>query len=73
MASTRDDLLDAAMKLSETDRLILANRLLDTLTGDMPGLSLDNPALAEELDRRSGQWEGSVSWEELRQELERAR
>ena len=70
MLSTKDELLKAAMALSESDRLILANRLLDTLAEDMPGLSLDDPALAAELDRRSGQWEGSISWDELRQQLE---
>ena len=43
MSSMQDELLKAAMELSEVDRLILANRLLDTLSEEMPGLSVDDP------------------------------
>jgi len=70
MTSTKEELLKAALELSETDRLILANRLLDSVANNTPGLCLDEHALAEELDRRSGQWEGSISWEDLRRQLE---
>lgn len=70
MLSSRDDILKAALQLSEADRLVLANQLLDTLPEAPPGLSLDDPALAKELDRRSGQWENAIPWSELRDKLE---
>ena len=70
MVASRDEILQAALGLPEADRLVIANRLLDTLPADAPGLAMDDPALARELDRRSGQWENSVPWEELRSQFE---
>lgn len=56
MPDSREEILNAALQLSEADRLVIANRLLDTLSEDVPGLAMDDPALAAELDRRSGGW-----------------
>lgn len=69
MPVTRDEILEAALRLPEVDRLAIVNRLLETLPDDPPGLSDDDSAFAEELERRSNDWEGAVPWEQLRDEL----
>ena len=69
MPATRDEILDAAHSLPETDRLVIASRLLDTVPDHPPGLSDDDPQFAAELDRRSGDLAGAVPWEQLRDEL----
>jgi hypothetical protein len=56
----RDEILDAALKLSESDRLVIATRLLDTLPDDLPGLSEDDPEFLDELERRAKDTEGSI-------------
>lgn len=65
----RDEVFNAALRLSESDRLDLASRLLETLPDDLPGLDSDDPEFAEELLRRSGDTAGSVAWNDLRNEL----
>jgi len=70
MSITRDDILEVALQLSEADRLTIVNRLLETLPDDPPGLSLDDVEFGEELERRSGDWDGAVPWEELKDELQ---
>lgn len=70
MSITRDEVLDAALGLSESDRLAIAVRLMETLPDDQPGLVEDDD-FAAELDRRSGDFEGAVDWSELRDELRR--
>ena len=69
MASNRDEVLDAALQLSEADRLVIVNRLLESLPEEPPGLALDDAEFAEELERRSGDWDGAVAWEQLQDEL----
>jgi hypothetical protein len=61
----RDEILDAALKLSESDRLVIATRLLDTLPDDLPGPSEDDPAFLAELDRRAKDTEGWVPLSDL--------
>lgn len=73
MTETRREILEAALRLSEADRLIIANGLLDSLPDDVPGLSLDDPALAAELDRRSGEWDNAIPLERISKELGSAR
>ncbi|MBD3676365.1 MAG: hypothetical protein HUJ26_22880 [Planctomycetaceae bacterium] len=73
MLDSREEILNAALQLSEADRLVIANRLLDTLSADVPGLALDDPALAAELDRRSGDWENSIPWSELSRQLKKTK
>jgi hypothetical protein len=58
-----DEILDAALKLPESDRKTIASRLLDTLPEEPPGLRDDDPEFEAELDRRSGDLTGSVPWE----------
>ena len=71
MASNRDEVLEAALQLSEVDRLAIVNRLLASLPEEPPGLALDDAQFAEELERRSGDWDGAVPWEQLQDELGR--
>jgi hypothetical protein len=71
MPATRDEILDAALQLPESDRLAIASRLMETIPEDFPGLADDDPEFDAELKRRSGDTEGSISWEELRDELRR--
>ncbi len=60
--------LDEAMQLAEADRLALVSRLMQSLPpGDM-GLSLDDPELAAELDRRFAESGEGVAWSKLKAE-----
>lgn len=68
MPTTPAEILQAALQLSESDRLTLADRLLATLPQDFPGLSDDADEFEQELDRRSGDSNGAVRWEDLRDE-----
>jgi putative addiction module component (TIGR02574 family) len=68
MQITADSLFEAASKLSEGERLELVNRLMDTLPGPPGLLSLDDPNLVEELDRRSADDSGSIPWSILKNE-----
>ena len=52
MQLTPDAIYEAAMNLPENERLDLAGRLLDTVPSELDLLSLDDPNLIEELDRR---------------------
>ena len=60
-----DEILDAALKLSESDRLRIATRLLDTLPDEFPGLSEDDSGFLEELERRSNDPGPSIPVSEL--------
>lgn len=68
MSVTRDEVLNAALALSESDRLAIVVRLMATLPDDQPGL-VDDDGLMAELMRRSGDLDGSVDWIELRDDL----
>ncbi|MSR58223.1 MAG: hypothetical protein EXS05_11170 [Planctomycetaceae bacterium] len=69
MPATRDEILDAALQLSESDRFAIANRLMETLPEELPGFSEDDPDFGAELDRRSGDTSDAIPWEQLREEL----
>jgi len=69
MPQNVDELLDAVLQLSESDRLMIASRLLEGLSADAPGLDGDGPGLAAELQSRSGDHEGAVPWQVLREDL----
>ena len=53
MVANRDEVLAAALQLSEDDRWMIASQLFDTLPDDFAGLSEDDPGFMEELDRRA--------------------
>ena len=65
MASTSDEIIDAALKLPESDRLLIAARLLDTLPDDHPGLSEDDAGFLNELERRAKDTQSTVPVSEL--------
>lgn len=69
MQPASSELFDAALKLPEDERLILASRLLETVPDEPCGLSLDDPDLVEELKRRSADREGAIPWSQMRDEL----
>jgi hypothetical protein len=68
MPANRDEILNAALQLPEDDRMVIVGRLLETLPDEPPGWSMDDPEFQAELERRSGDWEGAVPWEQLRDE-----
>ena len=68
MSLTSEAIFSEAMKLPESERLTLVSRLLDTMPADDSALSLDDPSLIEELDRRSSDLAESTPWSELRME-----
>jgi hypothetical protein len=68
MQSASDDLLTAALQLPEDERLILASRILESVPDEPAGLSIDDPELLEELNRRSADLEGAIPWETLKDE-----
>jgi hypothetical protein len=57
---------DAALQLPEADRFALVSRLLQSTPDELPGLSMDDDNLIEELDRRFNDLEGAVDWNDLR-------
>ena len=69
MQSTADAIFAAALQLTEDERLTLAAQLLETISEEAGGSSLDDPDLIEELRRRSADLEGTVPWSQLRDEL----
>jgi putative addiction module component (TIGR02574 family) len=60
---------EAALKLPENERLALVSRLMETMPAEDSCLSLDDAALAEELDRRFAGRADSVPWSELKAEI----
>jgi hypothetical protein len=59
------EILEAALRLSESERILLITRLLESLPADELGLSLDRPDLLEQLERRFKHFEGAVPFSEL--------
>ena len=60
--------LDAAMQLPAADRLALVSRLMQSLPPEDISVSLDDPELAAELDRRFAQSDEGVPWSQLKAE-----
>ena len=65
MQPAAEVILEAALKLPESERLTIVSRLLETMPAEDSSASLDDPSLIEELDRRFADREGSVTWPEL--------
>lgn len=53
MIASVAEILDAALKLPESERLLVASRLMDTLPADLAGLSVGDPEFLDELERRA--------------------
>ena len=68
MQATSEVIFEAALKLPESERLILVSKLLETMPAEDACPSLDDASLLDELDRRFNDGEGCVNWTELRAE-----
>jgi len=69
MAATREDVLKSAMELPEADRLKIAAELIDSVTEEWPGWSLDDPEFVAELEHRANDGSRSVPWEAVQAQL----
>ena len=69
MLKTRDEILRTAMELSESDRLLLATELLETVSETLPGISLNDPELLNEIETRMNDGSACISWEAVREQL----
>ena len=61
-------ILEAAMQLPESERLLLASQIMDSLPEEDLTISVDDPDLLAELDRRFADPDGAVPWSELEAE-----
>ena len=68
MPTDPQTILDAAMQLRDDDRMRLVSRLLESLPPEDISLSIEDPDLAAELDRRFADDEGAISWPDLKAE-----
>ena len=69
MPVVREELLKAALELSEQDRVLLACELMGSVTDALPGLSVDDPEFHSELARRSSDGSASIPWDQVKAEL----
>jgi hypothetical protein len=65
MASSPNEIIDAALKLPESDRLLIATRLLETLPDDHPGLSEEESGFIDELERRASDTDPTIPVSDL--------
>ena len=70
MSVSHDEILKSALSLSEADRILLATELLDSVDEPMPGMSIDDPKLLDELKRRASDPTPGVPWSEVKKILE---
>ncbi|MGO8748596.1 MAG: hypothetical protein ACLQNE_21715 [Thermoguttaceae bacterium] len=68
MKQSADAILEAAMMLPEQERITLASRLLESVPSDDVTISVDDPSLVEEINRRFADRDGGTPWSELRAE-----
>lgn len=68
MQMPSEAVFEAAIKLPEGERLTLVSRLLESIPMQDSAISLDDEALAAELERRFADHEGAVSWSDLQAE-----
>jgi hypothetical protein len=67
---THNQILQFAMSLPESERITLATELLDSLAGTAPGLAMNSPDFAIELDRRLHDTTPVVPWSEVQKLLD---
>ncbi len=65
MSVPHDEILKSALSLPDADRILLATETLDSVAEPMPGMSIDDPNLVEELNRRRASMDDSISAAEL--------
>jgi hypothetical protein len=64
------DFLESILGLPESERLLVASRLLETLPDATTTEEINEEAYFAELERRSGDWEGAVTWAEFKASLQ---
>jgi hypothetical protein len=69
MPTTHDEILEAALKLPETERLSIATQLLGTLSNETEELDLDDEELIKEWDRRFNDGSETIPASELRKRV----
>jgi hypothetical protein len=67
MELSSQSVFEAALKLPESEQVALVTRLLDHLSPE-DLVSIDDPMLLNELDRRFADEEGAIPWSELKTE-----
>ena len=68
MPQNAEVLLEAALALPEDERFALVSDILDSLPADSLTVSVDDPNLMDELERRFADSDGAMSWSDLRAE-----
>lgn len=68
MESRADDILQAALQLPEGERIVLVSRLLESIPAEESTISVNDPAIEEELQRRFANREDAIPWSQLRDE-----
>jgi putative addiction module component (TIGR02574 family) len=63
-----ETIFDAAVKLPESERLLLISRLMDSMPQADLTVSLDDANLRDEIERRFNDSDDTVSWSDLRAE-----
>jgi putative addiction module component (TIGR02574 family) len=63
-----EEIFDAALELSDDEKMALVGRLMETIPVENLSISLDDPELASELQRRIADSSGVIPWPELRAE-----
>ncbi len=69
MVTNTEQLYQDALRLSEEDRWVLADRLLGSLPDGFDAIASGDVDLNVELLRRAGDREGAVSWGQLLEQL----
>jgi hypothetical protein len=64
MTAGPNEIIDAALKLSDSDRLLIATRLLDTLPEEFQFLEED-PGMLAELERRASDTSATIPAAEI--------
>jgi len=65
MSVALDEILKSALSLPEADRILLATEILHSVAEPMPGMSIDDQKLVEELQRRRASMDDSISASDL--------
>lgn len=65
----RDEVFNAALRLTEEDRWVLVSSLLDSLPNDPPMMDVDDANFHDELRGRSGDQARAVDWRNIHDEL----
>jgi hypothetical protein len=68
---SRSEILKAALELPETDRLLLAQELMETIPEESELGFVHNPGFLEELERRANDGSPRIPWEQVQEQLRR--